>query len=452
MKPAGPKGRFLIRNILEFDRDPLNFLLRCRREYGDVVYHGAFGMNFYLFNHPDLIEYVLVTNNRNFIKDRGWRIRPLRKLFGNGLLTSEGEFWIRQRRLAQPAFHRERIAAYGEVMVESTERMIGNWRAGEIRDVHQDMMQLTLEIVVKTLFGADTSVEARDVGAAIEVLAQHFSSQSVYILPLSFLPTPGRIRLERAIKKLDRIIHQIIRMRRESREENHDLLSLLLQAQDDDGSRMTDQQLRDEVMTLFLAGHETTALTLSWTWYLLAQHPEIERKLVAELKAALNGRPPAVTDLPRLPYAEMIIKESMRLYPPAWIIGREAVSGFEINGYSFPAGAQVSMSPWLMQRDPRYFDQPEEFRPERWAGDQIKQLPKYAYFPFGGGPRLCIGNSFAMMEAILILATIIQRYHLDLVPDQMVKPMPSITLRPKNGVKMIVSTAIISHASRDSGD
>jgi cytochrome P450 len=438
MEPAGPKGRFLIRNILEFDRDPLNFLLRCRHEYGDVVYHGAFGMNFYLFSHPDLIEYVLVTNNRNFIKDRGWRIRPLRKLFGNGLLTSEGEFWIRQRRLAQPAFHRERIAAYGEVMVESTERMISDWQAGEIRDIHQDMMRLTLEIVVKTLFGADTSVEARDVGAAMDVLARHFSSQSVYILP-GFLPTPGRIRLELALRKLDRIINQIIRMRRESRREDHDLLSLLLQAQDDDGSRMTDQQLRDEVMTLFLAGHETTALALSWTWYLLGQHPEVERKLVAELKAALNGHSPAVADLPRLPYVEMVVKESMRLYPPAWIIGREAVSGFKINGYSIPAGAQVSMSPWLMHRDPRYFDRPEEFLPERWASELIKQLPKYAYFPFGGGPRLCIGNSFAMMEAILILATIIQRFHLDLAPGQTVKPMPSITLRPKNGVKVIVA-------------
>jgi cytochrome P450 len=439
MKPAGPKGRYLIRNVLEFDRDPLNFLLRCRREYGDVVYHGFFGMNFFLFNHPDLIEYVLVTNNRNFIKDRGWRIRPLRRLFGSGLLTSEGEFWIRQRRLAQPAFHRERIAAYGEAMVESTEQLISNWRAGELRDVHQDMMRLTLEIVVRTLFGSNASVEARDVGAAIEVLAHHFSSQSVYILPFSFLPTPGQIRLGRAIDKLDGVIHQIIRMRRESRAEHNDLLSLLLQAQDEDGSGMSDRQLRDEVMTLFLAGHETTALVLSWTWYLLTNHPEVEKKLVAELHEALNGRSPAVADLPSLQYVEMVVKETMRLYPPAWIIGREAVSPFEINGYSFPAGAQVSVSPWLMQRDPRYFDQPEEFRPERWAGDQIKQLPKYAYFPFGGGPRLCIGNSFAMMEAILILATIIQRFHLELVPGQKVKPMASITLRPRDGVKVIVT-------------
>jgi cytochrome P450 len=439
MKPAGPKGLLLIRNILEFDRDPLNFLLRCRREYGDVTYHGLFGLKFFLFNHPDLIEHVLVTNNRNFIKDRGFRIPALRKLFGQGLLTSEGEFWIRQRRLAQPSFHRERIAAYGEVMVESTERMAADWRSGEIRDVHQDMMKLTLEIVVRTLFGAVTSVEAKEVGASIEVIARHFSSQSVYIIPFSFLPTPGRIRLNRAIDGLDQIIHQIIRMRRESDQEAHDLLSMLLQAQDDDGARMTDRQLRDEVMTLFLAGHETTALALSWTWYLLAQNPEIERKLAAELKSVLDGRSPTVADLPRLRYTEMVVKETLRLYPPAWIIGREAVSEFAIDGFSFPAGAQVSMSPWLMHRDPRYFDQPDEFWPERWETDQIKQLPKYAYFPFGGGPRLCIGNSFAMMEAIFILATIAQRFHFDLAPGHEVKPMPSITLRPSDGVRMIVA-------------
>ncbi len=438
MKPAGPKGHFLIGNLLEFDRDPLKFLLRCTREYGDVVYLSALGVPLYLINHPDMIERVLVTNNRNFIKDKGMRIRSLRRLFGNGLLTSEGEFWIRQRRLAQPAFHRERIAAYGEVMVESTERMINNWRAGETRDIHQDMMHLTLEIVVKTLFGGDSSVESNDVGQAIDVIANHFASQSVYVMPLSFLPTPGQLRLERAIKQLDKIIHQIIRMRRDSLQERNDLLTLLLQAQDEDGSRMTDRQLRDEVMTLFLAGHETTALALSWTWYLLAQHPEVESKLVNELKEALDGRSPTVADLQRLRYTEMVIKESMRLYPPAWVLGREAIKGFEINGVSIPSGAQLMISPWLMHRDPRYFDQPEAFRPERWANEQIKQLPKYAYFPFGGGPRLCIGNTFAMMEATLILATITQRFHLELAPNQQVLPLPSITLRPKNGVTVIV--------------
>lgn len=439
LKPAGPKGRFLVGNLLEFDRDPLNFLLRCAREYGDVVYFSALGVQIYLLNHPDLIESVLVTNNRNFIKDKGLRIRPIRQIFGNGLLTSEGDFWIRQRRLAQPAFHRERIAVYGQVMVDCAEQVIKNWRPGETRDVHQDMMHLTLEIVVKTLFGADTATEAQDVVEAIEVIANQFASQSIYILPLSFLPTPGQIRFDRAVKKLNKIIHQIIRMRRDRRQERDDLLSLLLQSQDEDGSQMTDQQLRDEVMTLFLAGHETTALALSWTWYLLAQHPEVESKLISELREALNGRPPMVSDLRQLSYCEMIVKESMRLYSPAWVIGREALQDLEIGGHFIPKGAQVMMSQWLMHRDPRYFDRPEEFRPERWAEEQIKSLPKYAYFPFGGGPRLCIGNSFAMMEATLILATIAQRFHVAVVPDQTVTPLPSITLRPKYGVKAIVT-------------
>jgi cytochrome P450 len=438
LRPDGPKGRLLIGGLLEFNRDPLNLLLRCKHQYGDVVYLNMLGIPIYLLNHPDLIESVLITNYRNCIKDRGLRIRSARQIFGNGLLTSEGEFWIRQRRLAQPAFHRERIAAYGEVMVACVENMIGGWRTGETLDIHQEMMRLTLEIVVRTLFGADAPAEAHGVGKAVEAIADYFSSQSIYILPFSFLPTPAQIRFDRAIKRLDRIILDIIRMRRENRQERHDLLSLLLQAQDEDGSRMTDQQLRDEVMTLFLAGHETTALALSWTWYLLARHPEAEARLVEELKEVLNGRSPALPDLHRLSYCEMVVKESMRLYPPAWMIGREAIKSFEIAGYSIPRGAQVLMSQWLMHRDPRYFDRPEEFRPERWATEQMRSLPKYAYFPFGGGPRLCIGNSFAMMEATLILATIAQRFHLALASDQTIMPLPSITLRPRNGVKVIM--------------
>ncbi len=439
LKPAGPRGGFLIGRLLEFNRDPLNFLLRCKREYGDVVYFSVLGMPVYLLNHPDLIESVLIGHYRNCIKDRGLRIRSARRIFGNGLLTSEGDFWMRQRRLAQPAFHRERIATYGETMVSCTEQMIDSWRTGEARDVHQDMMRLTLEIVVKTLFGADTPVKAHEVGKAIEAISDYFSSQSVYLLPLSFLPTPSRIRLDLAIRRLDRIIRDLIQMHRDDGQERHNLLSLLLQAQDEDGSQMTDRQLRDEVMTIFLAGHETTALALSWTWYLLGQYPEIENKLANELKAALNGRSPKVADLPRLSYCEMVVKESMRLYPPAWLIGREATESFEVNGYPIPRGAQVLMSQWLMHRDPRYFDRPEEFRPERWGSEQIKLLPKYAYFPFGGGPRLCIGNSFAMMEAILILAIIAQRFHLTLPSNQTITPLPSITLRPRYGVRVIMT-------------
>ncbi len=438
-KPVGPKGRFLFGNLLEFNRDPLNYLTWCARQYGDVVYLSAPFLSFYLINHPDLIEYVLVTNNRNFIKDQSLRVRSARRLFGNGLLTSDGEFWIRQRRLAQPAFHREQIAAYGEVMVASTGRMIDTWQVGQVRDIHQDMMHLTLEIVVETLFGIDAAQEALEVNEAMEVLARQFASQATFIGILDLLPTPGHRRFERAATRLDEIIFRIIQKRRSSYSTRSDLLSLLLQAQDEDGGRMTDQQLRDEGMTLFLAGHETTALALSWAWYLLAQNPAVESRLIAELQETLNGRAPTFADLPHLRFTEMVVKEAMRLYPPAWMIGREALQDCEIGGYRVPRGAQVAMSQWVMHRDPRYFDLPGEFNPERWAGLQLKSLPRYVYFPFGGGPRLCIGNTFAMMEATLVLATIAQRFHLAVAPGHTVTPLPSITLRPREGVKVIVT-------------
>jgi cytochrome P450 len=439
LKPAGPKGPFAVGTLLKFNRDPLNFLLRCRREYGDIAYLNGFGLEIYLLNHPALIENVLISNYQNCTKDGRRRIGSIRQIFGNGLLTSEGEFWRHQRRQVQPAFHRELITAYGEAMVTCTEKMIANWQSVETRDIHQDMMKLTLEIMGKTIFTSDIPVETHDVGQAIDEIANYFSTQSVYLRPLGFLPTPGRVRCNRAIGRLNSIIYEIIRMRRDDPREHHDLLSLLMHAQDENGNRMSDQQLRDEVMTFFLAGHETTALALSWTWYLLAQHPEIESRLIDELKEVLNGRSPTIADLQRLRYTEMVVKESMRLYPPAWLLSREAKRDFEVYGYSIRKGAQVLMSQWVMHRDARYFDRPEEFRPERWADEHTKSLPRFAYFPFGGGPRVCIGTSYAMMEAILILATTAQRFHLTLALDQKVTPLPSITLRPKNGVKVIVT-------------
>jgi cytochrome P450 len=434
-RPPGPKGTFLLGNLSGFNRDPLGFLTRCARAYGDVVYLRTFNLPVYLVSHPDQIEEVLVTQNRNFIKDKGLRLRPGRRLFGNGLLTSEGEFWIRQRRLAQPAFHRERIAAYGEVMVAYTERMLDEWRAGEARDFHQDMMRLTLEIVAKTLFDAEAADEADEVSQALEAVQEQFSAQgSLSQLLGNFLPTPSYLRFQKAVKRLDEIIYRIIEQHRG--QQTGDLLSLLLEAQDEDGSQMTDRQLRDEAITLFLAGHETTALALSWTCYLLGQHPAAEEQLVAELEEVLGDRAPGVADLPRLRYTEMIVKEARRLYPPAWGIGREALESCAIGGYRVPAGAQVMMCQWIVHRDPRYFDEPEAFRPERWADDLAKRLPKYAYFPFGGGPRLCIGNSLATMEATLILATIAQQFQLTLLPEHPVTLLPSITLRPKEGVKV----------------
>jgi cytochrome P450 len=406
------------------------------RTYGDMVYLRLANVDAYLLSHPDLIEEVLVALNRNFIKPR--LLRDAGEVLGNGLLTSDGEFWLRQRRLMAPAFHRERIASYGATMVEHTSAMLRGWRDGGTYDIHDTMMHLTLGIVARTLFGADVGERAADVGVALEIALQRFVERMSLMRLLDRLPLPRNRRFRRAMEKLDGIIYDVIEHRRRSGRDEGDLLSLLLQAQDEDGSRMTDTQLRDEVITLFLAGHETTAISLSWTFYLLAQSPEVEERMVRELDDVLGGREPSVDDLPRLRYVEMVVKESMRLYPPAWRVGREAITDCEVGGFPVPAGAQLIMSQWVTHRDARFFDDPLLFRPERWGDEGIGKLPRFAYFPFGGGARKCIGDSFAMMEAILILAAVSQRFHLRLVPQPPIELWPSITLRPRGGIRMEV--------------
>ena len=436
--PPGPRGRYLVGNLLDYSRNPLGFLEGCARRYGDVVRLQFPGPPAYLISHPEYIYQVLLAENRNFVKDR--ETRRSVGFLGNGLLISEGSFWRRQRRLAQPAFHRERITGYGEVMVGYTERMLEGWRSGEARDIHRDMMGLTLEIVTKTLVDADISGEAEKVGEALGAVMAYSSEQgsSVFLrmLPES-IPTPAGRRFDRAIQQLDDFIYGIIDERRESGRDTGDLLSMLLHARDEaSGEKMDDRQLRDEVMTIVLAGHETTAIALSWTWYLLSQHPEVEGKLHEELDAVLGGRPPETGDLPRLPYTDAVIKESLRLYPPAWAVGREALSDCEVGGYHLPAKSQLFISQWVTHRDPRYFEEPEHFIPERWLGGLEKRLPRYSYFPFGGGPRLCIGNGFAKMEAVLLLSTIARRFRLSPAWKETPVPDPSITLRPKNGIQM----------------
>lgn len=434
--PPGPNSAKWRGNYKEFRRDPLGFMTRIAREHGDVVGIRYYKYRVFIFNNPDDIAAVLVTHNRKFIKGRA--LRANKRLFGEGLLTSEGDVWRRQRRLAQPAFHRERIAGYADTMVKFAERMLQNWRAGAQLNVHDEMMGLTLAIVAKTLFDADVTKEAREIGDALEVVMQVNTDPRRLLFVPAWLPTPANIAMRRAARRLDRVIYRIISERRANQHDAGDLLSLLLNAQDDDGSRMTDTQLRDEAVTIFLAGHETTAITLSWTWWLLAQHPHVEAKLHDELATVLRGRAPTFDDLPRLRYLEFILTESLRLYPPAWSMVRMAIEDAEIGGYRIPAGSGVAISQYVVHRDPRFFDAPDEFRPERWEGDLAKRLPKFAYFPFGGGPRICIGNSFALMEASLVLATVAQKFRLSLVPGQRVEPLPSITLRPKNGIAMIL--------------
>jgi cytochrome P450 len=439
-RPPGPQGTPIMGVMRDFNRDQLAFIERCRDLYGDIVWMRFLYVPALFLYHPDDVEYVLVTNAKNFIKSMSLRSNFFQRLVGNGLLTSQGDEWKRQRRLSQPAFHRERVASYGQVMVDYTKRLTAKWKEGETRDVHPDMMRLTLEIVVQCLFGADVSSDVDEVGATLKELVKPFAAQATlgWILN-NRLPTPAHLRFHSLARKIDKVVYRIISERRGSGEDKGDLLSMLLAARDEDGSQMSDRQLRDEVMTLFLAGHETTALTLAWSWYLLGINPEAEKTFHAELDEVLGGRAATFADLSRLKYTEQIAKESMRLYPPAYGLGREAINDCEIGGYRVPAGTQVFMFQWATQRDPRFYDEPQAFRPERWTEEFTEQLPKYAYFPFGGGPRVCIGASFAMMEIILCLAAIGQEFRLELDRDHPVSIYPAMSLRPKDGIKVVVN-------------
>lgn len=431
--PPGPRGLPVVGSLLPFYANPLRFTSHTARTYGDVARVRIAGVPFLLLSHPSDIETVLVTRNRDFRKGRLDRDRRL--LFGQGLATSDGELWLRQRRLSQPAFHRERIAAYGELMGELAQRRLDEWPQQTVVDLHRLFMQLTLEIVGKVLFGADVGPRATEVGASLEILMAYFGSWANFFLRLlpKNAPWPGRAHFRATVARLDEIIFDLIQERRRDEREHNDLLSMLVSARDEDDSQMSDQQLRDELMTVFLAGHETTALALSWAFVGLAQHPDTEARLVGELDEVLGERAPTVHDLPRLAYARQVVQESMRLYPPAWVLVRQAVRDVEIGGYRVPAHAFVSMSPWVVHRDPRNFDDPESFRPERWADGLADRLPKFAYFPFGGGQRVCIGNGLAMMEATLLLAGVCHRFRFR--PSGPVKPDPSLSLRPKNGVR-----------------
>lgn len=437
--PPGPKGKFIGGNFREFRRDALSYLQRVASEYGDIVYFRFGPQHVYFLNHPDYIKDVLVTHHQSFMKGRA--LQRSKRLLGEGLLTSEGSFHLRQRRLAQPAFHRSRIAAYGTVMTDYAARTASRWRDGETLDISQEMMRLTLAIVGKTLFDADVEAEADEIGAALTAVMELFD---MLLMPFSELleklPLPHVRRFKKAKERLDSTIYRIIEERRRSKEDRGDLLSMLLAARDEegDGGQMSDLQVRDEVMTLFLAGHETTANAMTWTWYLLSQHPEVENKLHEELDAVLEGRAPMVEDVPRLRYTEMVLAESMRLYPPAWAIGRLTLKEYEVGGYTMPEKSLVLLSQYVTHRDARFFSEPESFNPERWTAEAKESRPPFSYFPFGGGTRRCIGESFAWMEGILLIATLARHWRMRLVSHHQVEPMPVITLRPKYGMRMTV--------------
>lgn len=435
--PPGPKGKLLGGNFKAFRRDSLTYLQNATREHGDVVYLRFGPQDVFFLNHPDYIKDVLVTHHQSFMKGRA--LQRAKRLLGEGLLTSEGDFHRRQRRLAQPAFHRGRIASYGSVMTTYAARTSSRWHDGATLDISQEMMRLTLAIVGKTLFDTDVESEADEIGAALTAVMELFD---FLLLPFSELlekfPLPHVRRFQKARARLDETIYRIIDERRRSNEDRGDLLSMLLSARDEegDGGQMDDEQVRDEVMTLFLAGHETTANLMTWTWYLLSEHADVEAKLHEELCAVLEGREPTVEDVPRLRYTEMVVAESMRLYPPAWAIGRLALKDYELGGYTIPAKALVLLSPYVTHRDERYFPDPTRFDPERWTPEAKESRPQFAYFPFGGGTRRCIGEGFAWMEGILLLASLARNWRMRLVPGHRVETMPVITLRPKHGMRM----------------
>jgi cytochrome P450 len=436
LRPPGPRGAFLLGNLPEFARDVLGFHERCRDEYGDVVQLKIGPRTIYLVNHPELIHEVLVANHRNFIK-HSFFWRHVTAIFGHGLLTNEGDSWLQQRRLMAPAFHRERIASYGQTMVAYTELMLDDWPAAGARNLHHDLMGLTLEIVAKVLFDADVGKDAEAIGRAFDAVTDEIAAR--FRRPLfipDWVPLPGNFRYRAGVRALDELVYRIIAEHRSGVAAGGDLLTLLMNARSESGEQMTDGQLRDEAVTLLLAGHETTALVLSWTFYLLSLHPEVQNTLQNELRDVLGNRAPTPRDLPALRYTEQVLLESMRLYPPAYGIGREAVSDCEIGGYHVPAGTTIFMSAWVLHRDRRWFDDPLTFRPERWQDGLADRLPRHAYMPFGGGPRICIGNSFAIMEAILILATIARRFQFKPANSNAVVPFPTITLRPRGGVHL----------------
>lgn len=433
---AGPPPRFLIGNLSEFNRDQLGSMMRWSRDYGAVVPLRFGPLPAYLVTDPALVEQVLVDEHRSFRKPAA--VRRLGPVVGRGIFSSDGDFWRRQRRLVQPAFHHDRIRTYGSVMVRYAEEMAAGWQDGEVRDIHAEMTGLTLRIVAKALFDAEVVSDVATVGAALATTSAHLQTRLdslLFFLP-DRVPTPGNRRMWRAIRSIDEVIERVVAERRASGKDRGDLLSMLLAARDETGQPMPERQLRDELMTIMVAGHETTAVTLSWAWYLLSQHPETEAALSVELDRVLAGRAPGTDDYAQLIWAEHVIYEVLRLYPPAYGIGREAIVDVELGGHRVRKGSVVLTSPWAMHRDPRWFDEPDAFQPERWADGLARRLRRGVYFPFGAGPRQCVGAGFAMIEAVLVLAAVARRWRLRLEPGQSVEPIAAVALRPSGPIRM----------------
>jgi len=438
--PPGFKHNGLFYLFARFRRrDPIEFFTTLEKKYGCAAHYRLGPEHFVFINDVDYIREILVTQAANFRKERTQQ--RMKILVGEGLITSDGDFHMRQRRIAQPAFHRKRIQHYGELMVERALASRAQFRDGETRDLSLDMMDLTLSVVAKTLFDTDVTDSVRTINSEVNAIMGLYNF--LVALPKAELflglPFPRLRRFRQARKRLDEIVYQMIDEHRTGGVDRGDLLSMLLEARDEEtGEGMSDEQIRDEAMTIFLAGYETMANALTWTWYCLSQNPKAEARMHEEIDSVLKGRVPEFADLPNLKYVEMVMAETMRLYPPAWIMGRKAIDDFDLGPYHLPAGSSVFMSQYIMHRNPEYFPDPERFNPARFTTEAKANRPRFAYFPFGGGARQCIGESFAWMEGVLLLATIAQQWKFRLVPGHPVEPLALITLRPKFGMKMVI--------------
>ena len=445
--PPGPSSHIPGKMVRSFLKDPIGTLSKIADEYGDLSYFKMGRLHVYLINNPDYIEKILIYDHSNFSK--GPRLQSAKRLLGEGLVTSEGEFHKSQRKLIQPLFLPKKIASYGPTMTERALNMIKGWKNGSVVDIHSELMKVTLSIICKSVMDYDMeSQQAKDFGNAFAITKkyasrlQHPIGQLLDRVPI--LPKVAQARA--AGNKLNTIVYGLVAERREKIKKDksfsgEDLLSKLIRVQADDGSTMTDKQLRDEIITILIAGHETTSNALTWTYYLLSQNPKVERKVFDEIDSVLGGdsgefKQPSIADLPKLDYVEKVFREAMRLYPPVWTMGRFVQNDYALGGYTLPKGSSLMFSQYVMHHSSKYYDNPETFDPDRWTEEFKMHLPRFSYFPFGGGIRGCVGEPFAWQEGILLLATISSYWSMRLAPNQRVKLQPGITLSPKNGIKM----------------
>jgi len=436
-QPVGATGFPVVGSLPEFARDPIKFITRLKQDYGDVAAFSLMGTKSILISDPKDVERVFLETGKRYDNGKNDNGSALQIIIGNGLVRSEGDFWKRQRKLIAPAFHHQNIKQYADLIVAYAQDAANTWQNGMIHDVHQEMMTLTQRIIMKSLFDVDVLANANEASEAFNAMMQALGAEMKgpeAILP-SFIPTRTRTKMKKGVEYINQLLLDIIDKRRKDTTAKHDLLTMLMDARDDDDQPMSTEQLLDEIRTLYLAGHETTATTLSWAWLLLSRNPQAYANVEAEVANVLNGRTPTADDVQQLPYCNAVIKESLRCYPVAWITRRIALEDVEIGGYQIEKGTSVFLSPWLLHHDTRWYAEPDAFIPERWLKEKSELPPREAYIPFGGGPRICIGNGFAMMESVLILAALLQRYHIEVLPEHPVEIELLGTLRPKFGLQ-----------------